>query len=165
MAGLKVEIEQERPFSSAEEEALLNLMRTSDTLQRAFHRKIRKWGITSTQYNVLRILRGAQPRGLTCAAIGNRMITAEPDITRLLGRLKTLKLIRQHRDRNDRRVVWTQISEAGLELLTSMQDVVEQLPREMLGHLSQSDLTEFIRLLELAREKTKAILESENGSE
>lgn len=165
MSGLKVEIEQERPFSSTEEEALLNLMRTSDTLQRAFHRKIRKWGITSTQYNVLRILRGAQPRGLTCAAIGNRMITAEPDITRLLGRLKTLKLIRQHRDRNDRRVVWTQISEAGLELLTSMQDVVEQLPREMLGHLSQSDLTEFIRLLELAREKTKAILESENGSE
>jgi DNA-binding MarR family transcriptional regulator len=165
MAGLKVEIEQERPFSSTEEEALLNLMRTSDTLQRAFHRKIRKWGITSTQYNVLRILRGAQPRGLTCAAIGNRMITAEPDITRLLGRLKTLKLIRQHRDRNDRRVVWTQISEAGLELLTSMQDVVEQLPREMLGHLSQSDLTEFIRLLELAREKTKAILASENESE
>lgn len=165
MAGLKVEIEQARPFSSAEEEALLNLMRTSDALQRAFHRKIRKWGITSTQYNVLRILRGAQPRGLTCAAIGSRMITAEPDITRLMGRLKTLKLIRQHRDRNDRRVVWTQISEEGLELLASMHDVVEQLPHEMLGHLSQSDLSEFIRLLELAREKTKAILESENGSE
>ena len=165
MSGLKLEIEQERPFSSAEEEALLNLMRTSDTLQRAFHRRIRKWGITSTQYNVLRILRGAQPRGLTCAAIGSRMITAEPDITRLLGRLKALKLIRQHRDRSDRRVVWTQISEAGLELLASMQAVVEQLPQEMLGHLRQSDLAEFIRLLELAREKTKAVLESEIGSE
>jgi len=165
MSGLKIEIAQERPFSSVEEEAVLNLMRTSDTLHRAFHRRIRKWGITSTQYNVLRILRGAQPHGLTCAAIGNRMITAEPDITRLLGRLKTLKLIRQHRDREDRRVVWTQISEAGLELLKSMDTVVEQLPREMLGHISQSDLAELIRLLELAREKSKAILASENGSE
>ncbi len=165
MSGLKLEIVQERPFSSVEEEALLNLMRTSDTLHRAFQRRIRKWGITSTQYNVLRILRGAQPRGLTCAAIGSRMITAEPDITRLLGRLKTLKLIRQHRDRNDRRVVWTQISEAGLDLLKSMDPVVEELPREMLGHISPSDLAELIRLLELAREKTKAILESDNGSE
>jgi DNA-binding MarR family transcriptional regulator len=165
MSGLKLEIAQERPFSSAEEEALLNLMRTSDTLHRAFHRRIRKWGITSTQYNVLRILRGAQPRGLTCAAIGSRMITAEPDITRLLGRLKALKLIRQRRDRGDRRVVWTQISEAGLELLKNMHPVVEQLPHEMLGHLSSSDLAELIRLLELARERSKAILESETGSE
>ncbi|HTH42416.1 MAG TPA: MarR family transcriptional regulator [Terracidiphilus sp.] len=165
MSGLKLEIVQERPFSSLEEEALLNLMRTSDTLHRVFHCRIRKWGITSTQYNVLRILRGAQPRGLTCAAIGSRMITAEPDITRLLSRLKTLKLIRQHRDRDDRRVVWTQISEPGLELLKSMDPVVEELPRELLGHISQSDLAELIRLLELAREKSKATLDSENGSE
>ena len=165
MCSLKQEIVQERPFSSAEEEALLNLMRTNDTVQRAFHRRIRKWGITSTQYNVLRILRGAQPRGLTCAAIGSRMITAEPDITRLLARLKTLKLIRQHRDRNDRRVVWTQISEAGLELLKSMDHLVEKLPKEMLGNLSQSEVTEFIRLLELARQRSSAMLESENESE
>lgn len=165
MVSLKLEIAQERPFSSTEEEAMLNLMRTSDTLHRAFHRRIRKWGITSTQYNVLRILRGAQPHGLTCAAIGSRMITAEPDITRLLGRLKALKLIRQHRDRGDRRVVWTQISEAGLELLRSMDPVIEQLPRELLGRLGQNDLTELIRLLELAREQSKAMLESENGAE
>ncbi len=144
---------------------MLNLMRTSDTLQRAFHRRVRKWGITATQYNVLRILRGAQPDGLTCAAIGRRMITAEPDITRLLARLKTLKLIRRHRDRNDRRVVWTQISEAGLELLKSMDAVVNQLPQEMLGHMSPPDLTELIRLLELARLKSKTILASENGAE
>lgn len=165
MCSLKLEIVQERPFSSAEEEALLNLMRTHDTVQRAFHRKIHKWGITSTQYNVLRILRGAQPRGLTCAAIGSRMITAEPDITRLLARLKTLKLIRQHRDRNDRRVVWTQISETGLELLKSMDQLVEKLPKEMLGNLSQSEVAEFIRLLELARQRSSAILESVNELE
>ena len=87
MSGLKHEIAQEPPFSSVEEEALLNLMRTSDCLHRAFHLKTRQWGVTSTQYNVLRILRGAQPHGLTCSAIGNRMITAEPDITRLLARM------------------------------------------------------------------------------
>lgn len=165
MVSLKLEIAQERPFSSIEEEVMLNLMRTSDTLHRVFHRIIRKWGITSTQYNVLRILRGAQPHGLTCAAIGSRMITAEPDITRLLGRLKTLKLVRQHRDRNDRRVVWTQISEAGLELLKSTDPVIEQLPQELLGHLGQRDLTELIRLLELAREKSKALLEAESSAE
>ena len=84
MASLKLEIVQEAPFSSPEEEALLNLLRTSDWLHRAFHLKTRDWGITSTQYNVLRILRGAHPNGLTCTAIGSRMITAEPDITRLL---------------------------------------------------------------------------------
>ena len=115
MAGLKLEILQERPFASLEEEALLNLLRASDCLNRAFHRKTREWGVSSTQYNVLRILRGAHPDGLTCAAIGSRMITAEPDITRLLARLKALKLIRQQRDSEDRRVVWTRISEAGLE--------------------------------------------------
>jgi len=151
MADLKHEIAQERPFSSLEEEALLNLMRTSDSLHRAFHCKTRDWGVTSTQYNVLRILRGAQPRGLTSAAIGSRMITAEPDITRLLARLKGLKLIRQQRDRLDRRVVWTQISEAGLELLRSMDPVIERVPRELLGHMNQAELTELIRLLELAR--------------
>jgi DNA-binding MarR family transcriptional regulator len=158
MAGLKLEIVQERPFSSAEEEALLNLMRTSDVLHRAFHRKTRDWGVTSTQYNVLRILRGAQPRGLTCAAIGSRMITAEPDITRLLSRLKVLKLIRQQRDRHDRRVVWTQISEAGLELLKAMDPVIERVPRELLGHMSKADLTELIKLVELARKNSEAFL-------
>jgi DNA-binding MarR family transcriptional regulator len=164
MASLKLEIAQERPFASAEEEALLNLIRTSDTVQRAFHRKLRKYGVTSTQYNVLRILRGAQPRGLTCAAIGSRMITAEPDITRLLGRLKALKLLRQHRDRKDRRVVWTQISNAGLELLKSMDPTINQLPRELLGNMSQGQISEFIQLLELARQNSKAILESENSA-
>jgi DNA-binding MarR family transcriptional regulator len=165
MASLKLEIAQERPFASAEEEALLNLIRTSDTVQRAFHRKIRKYGVTSTQYNVLRILRGAQPRGLTCAAIGSRLITAEPDITRLLGRLKALKLVRQHRDRKDRRVVWTQISSAGLELLKSMDPTIDQLPRELLGNMSQGQISEFIQLLELARQNSKAILEAENSAD
>lgn len=153
MAGLKLEIAQERPFASLEEEALLNLLRTSDCLNRAFHVKTRDWGVTSTQYNVLRILRGAQPDGLTCAAIGSRMITAEPDVTRLLMRLKALKLIRQTRDSQDRRVVRTQISETGLTLLKEMDPTILSLPRELLGHLERTELEELIRLLELARKR------------
>jgi DNA-binding MarR family transcriptional regulator len=151
MAGLQLEIAQQPPFSSVEEEALLNVMRTSDCLHRAFHRKTRDWGVTSTQYNVLRILRGARPRGLTCTAIGARMITSEPDITRLLSRLKTLKFVRQQRDHHDRRVVWTRISDAGLELLRGMDPVIERLTIDLLG---RDELAEFIRLLELARSRT-----------
>jgi len=151
MAGLKLEIVQEPPFASLEEEALLNLMRAADCLNRAFQRKTRDWGVTSTQYNVLRILRGAHPNGLTCSAIGSRMITAEPDITRLLGRLKGLKLIRQRRDPHDRRVLWTHISEPGLTLLKEMDPTILRLPKELLGKLDQRELAEFIRLLELAR--------------
>lgn len=151
MVDLRTEIAQSAPFSSVEEEAILNLMRTSDFMHRAFQHKTREWGLTSTQYNVLRILRGAQPQGLTCAAIGERMITAEPDITRLLARLKGLKLIRQHRDKQDRRVVWTQIGDAGLELLRTMDPVIQQMPVELLGHLRRPELAEMIRLLELAR--------------
>jgi DNA-binding MarR family transcriptional regulator len=81
------------------------------------------------------------------------MITAEPDITRLLARMKTLKLIRQQRDKRDRRVVWTQISSAGLDLLSKMDAEIDQAPREMLGHLDRGELQELIRLLELARQK------------
>jgi DNA-binding MarR family transcriptional regulator len=161
MTSLKLEIVQERPFSSVEEEALLNLMRTSDAVHRAFQRKTRDWGVTSTQYNVLRILRGAEPRGLTCAAIGSRMITAEPDITRLLARLKALKLIRQRRDPKDRRVVWTQISQAGLDMLKAMDPVIEQAPKELLENMNKADLAELIRLLELARQKSQEFLAPE----
>jgi DNA-binding MarR family transcriptional regulator len=156
MAGLKLEIAQEAAFFSVEEEALLNLLRTSDCVQRAFHLKTRAWVVTSTQYNVLRILRGAQPDGLTCSAIGSRMITAEPDITRLLGRLKSLKLIRQQRDSHDRRVVWTQIAAAGLKLLDEMDPIIQLIPGELLGHLDREELAELIRLLELARKTCAA---------
>jgi DNA-binding MarR family transcriptional regulator len=160
MASLKREIAQERPFSSAEEETLLNVLRTADCLQRAFQRISREWGVTSTQYNVLRILRGAHPQGLTCSAIGDRMITAEPDITRLLARLKTLKLIRQQRDRHDRRVLWTQISAAGLEVLRQMDPVIQNEPKKLLGHLDENQLAVLTRLLELAR---KPCIDAQNG--
>jgi len=157
MPGLKSEIAQSAPFASVEEEAILNLMRTADFIERAFQQKMRGWGLTSTQYNVLRILRGAPEEGLTCAAIGARMIAADPDITRLLGRLKRVKLIQQHRDRMDHRVVWTQITAAGLNLLHGMDPAMRRLPVELLGHMKAAEVAEMIRLLELARQPcTKA---------
>jgi len=152
MASLKSEIAQKLPFSSIEQEAFLNLLRTSDCLHRAVEQKTRGWGLTSTQYNVLRILRGAGAEGLACAAIGDRMVTAEPDITRLLARLKGLKLVRQHRGRRDRRVVLTEITPAGLELLRAMDPAVQRAPRDLLGHLSRAQLAQIIRLLEVARQ-------------
>jgi DNA-binding MarR family transcriptional regulator len=151
LVSLKQEIEQQKPFVSAAQEALLNLLRTADALQREMHLMIKPWGITSTQYNVLRILRGAQPQGLTCSAIGVRMITADPDITRLIARLKGMKLVRQQRDKQDRRVVWNHIAPEGLKLLEQMDPAIERGPEELFTNLSESDRLELIRLLELLR--------------
>lgn len=151
MASLKQEIAQQKPFDSVAEEALLNLMRTADAAGREFQRLVKPWGITSTQYNVLRILRGAQPQGLTCSAIGARMITADPDITRLLARLKAMKLVLQRRDKNDRRVVWTQIAPQGLELLEQLHSTVDRFPGEFFARLNESEQSELIRLLEQTR--------------
>ena len=140
-----------KPSRSLEQEAYLSLQRTADLLARGAEEAIKPSGLSATQYNVLRILRGAYPQGLTCSAIGSRMITAEPDITRLLARLKRLKLIRQQRDRHDRRVVWTHISAAGLELLLEMDPLIQKIPVELLGHLKSAELAELIWLLEAAR--------------
>jgi DNA-binding MarR family transcriptional regulator len=134
-------------FASPQEEALLNLMRTADCLHRALQHRLKPSGLTSTQYNVLRILRGSQPGGLTCSTIGRRMITPEPDITRLLGRLKAQKYLTQHRDKHDRRVVWTRISSEGLAVLASLDGIVDQVPRELLKALSRSELQEWTRLM------------------
>lgn len=151
MVSLKAEIAQQRPFQSPQEEALLNIMRTADCLHREFHRRSREFGVTSTQYNVLRILRGSSPVGLTCGEIGDRMITADPDITRLLKRLSTLGLIRQERDSVDRRVVRTFISPKGLELLSQMDPIVSKTPIDLLAGVDPAELAQLIALLEKAR--------------
>src|SRR6185437_4402078 len=153
VSSLKSEIAQQKPFSGPAEEALLNLLRTADCLQRAMQREAKRWNVTATQYNVLRILRGAHPGGLPCSSIGERMIAADPDITRLLGRLKSLHLIRQERQKKDKRVVITYISDAGLALLKEMDETVSRFPDRMLGHLNARELSEFIRLLELSRKQ------------
>jgi DNA-binding MarR family transcriptional regulator len=136
-----------RRFSSPQEEALLSLMRSADCLQRAFQQKLKPSGLTATQYNVLRILRGTDPKGLTCSAIGKMMITPEPDITRLLGRLKTQDLVTQQRDQHDRRAIWNHITPLGLSILKDLDGIVEQAPRDLLGGLNCTEVTDLIRLL------------------
>src|SRR5271163_4013978 len=143
--------EQAPGFSSPHEEALLNLMRSADCLHRALQQRLKPSGLTMTQYNVLRILRSAPADGLTCTAIGHMMITPEPDITRLLGRLKTQKLLRQHRDRHDRRVVRTRITSLGEEILAKLDGVVEQAPKDLMQELTSEELRELSRLLRKAR--------------
>lgn len=148
MAASRKDTEQASPgFSSLHEEAILNLMRTADCLHRAFQLRLKPTGLTATQYNVLRILRGAQPNGLTCSAIGRRMITPEPDITRLLSRLKTQKLLTQQRDTKDRRVVWTRISERGLASLSALDGVVENFPKELLKKLTSEEVSKVTYLM------------------
>ena len=150
MAGLKLEIAQEPPFFSVEEEALLNVLRTSDQLNRAFHRIARNWGVTSTQYNVLRILRGS-PEGLPCGEIANRMITRDPDITRLLDRLEKRGLISRCRQTKDRRMVMVRITPEGLKLLARLDEPVQEGHRRQLGHLGRDRLRALTELLHAAR--------------
>lgn len=147
MAASSQGSEQAPRFASPQEEALLTLVRTADQMQRAMQHYFKPAGLTATQYNVLRILRGSRSTGLTCSAIGSRMITAEPDITRLLARLKTQKLISQQRDTHDRRVVWTHISQKGLDLLASLDQMVDQAPRDLLKVLTGTELKELTRVL------------------
>src|SRR5258706_3777957 len=106
MSGrLEREIRQGKPFGSPEEEAALNVHRTSAVLEEAFAGELRPRGLTGTQYNALRILRGAGPAGLPCGEVGNRMVRSDPDVTRLLDRLAARCLVARARGPVDRRVV------------------------------------------------------------
>jgi len=149
--GLQAELKQKAPFTSREQEAYLSLLRTADALQTRVEAKLREFGLTGTQYNALRILRGAGPEGLPCSEIGERMITRDPDITRLLNRLETRGLVIRARAKTDRRVIHGKITTAGLKLLREMDEPVARHNREMLKHVGQGKLTQMIELLELVR--------------
>jgi DNA-binding MarR family transcriptional regulator len=150
---LREQIRQTRPFQSKEEEALLNLRRTADCVHRAFQQIMRPYGLTETQYNALRILRGAGDSGLRCSEVGDRLVSHDPDITRLLNRLERRELIHRQRDEKDKRVVYTVISDAGRELLKELDLIVGQSVQSLLGHLSAAKLDSLIDLLEQARDR------------
>jgi MarR family transcriptional regulator, organic hydroperoxide resistance regulator len=149
--GLQAELKQNIPFSSREQEAYLGLLRTADALQTQVEARLKEFGLTGTQYNALRILRGAGPEGLPCREIGERMITHDPDITRLLNRLQDRGFVKRTRAKNDRRVICGKITPAGLKLLREMDSPLEKRGREMLRHVGQEKLKELIELLELVR--------------
>jgi MarR family transcriptional regulator, organic hydroperoxide resistance regulator len=148
---LKDEIKQGKPFGSIEEEVFLNLQKTADAALRAFEELLKPYRLTHTQYNVLRILRGAGDAGLLCREVGERMITRDPDVTRLLDRLETRGLVARSREIRDRRAVVTRITPAGLKLLQSLDGPVDELHRGRMTHLSRANLKDLIDLLESAR--------------
>jgi DNA-binding MarR family transcriptional regulator len=149
--GLQAELKQNLPFTSREQEAYLSLLRTADALQAQVEARLKDFGLTGTQYNALRILRGAGPEGLPCREIGERMITRDPDITRLLNRLENRGFVERTRARHDRRVIYGKITAAGLKLLREMDGPVEKHGREMLRDVGQEKLKQLIELLELVR--------------
>jgi len=152
MSGkLADEIKQTKPFGSVAEEAILNVQRTASALTQAFAETLKPFGLSETQYNALRILRGAGRDGLACQEIAERMITRDPDITRLLDRLEGRRLIERTRSREDRRVVVARISAEGLKLLSSLDARARDLPKKVLGHLGEKKLKALIDLLEEAR--------------
>ena len=133
-----------------EEVLFLDLLRTSDLLSRGPARVLKTANLSPTQYNVLRILRGA-PEGLPCGEIAQRMITRDPDITRLLDRLEKRTLISRWRQANDRRMVMARITAGGLELLARLDEPVQEAHRRQLGHLGKERLRALMEMLAAAR--------------
>ncbi len=148
---LQEEIGKKNPFDSLEQETALNLFRTMDHLQQDSFRLFQEHGLSGPQYNVLRILRGHGGEGRSCCEIAADMITRTPDITRLVDRLEQAGWVQRRRDPDDRRIVRVQITAAGLELLSRLDQPVRDLHKRQLGHLSRSELRELNRLLVKAR--------------
>lgn len=154
MAGrIQEEIKQSVPFGSLEEEAFLNVQRTANALSQEMGDLLRRHDLTQPQYNVLRILRGAGERGLTASDIGDRMITRDPDVTRLVDRLEKRGLVERWRCGEDRRVVWTRISPTGRELIDPLDTPVHELHVAQLHHLGADKLRTLVGLLEEARDR------------
>jgi DNA-binding MarR family transcriptional regulator len=153
MAGrMQQELKQSKPFGSLEEEAYLNVARTANVLAQGLTELLKSHDLTSTQYNVLRILRGAGQKGLAAGEVGERMITRDPDVTRLLDRLERRGLVERWRCREDRRVVYTRITQAGLDAIAPLDDAVVSLHVKQLAHVGHDRLRALIDLLELARD-------------
>ena len=139
-----------RRQGSPEEAAFLDLLRTTDQLSRRLVPLLKAEELSPTQYNVLRILRGA-PEGLPCGEIGQRMITRDPDITRLLDRLEKRGLIARWRDAKDRRMVLARITPEGLKMLDRLDEPVQEGHRKQLGHVGRGRLKTLSQLLRAAR--------------
>jgi DNA-binding MarR family transcriptional regulator len=169
MAGkLQSKIGKANPFASVEQEVFLNLQKTADCLSAEFAELFKPYGISGTQYNVLRILRGQKAgccagghvdpgaAGVACREIADQMITRDPDMTRLLDRLEGSGLIARERDKKDRRMISTRITDAGLALLRQLDEPVMELHNRQLGHLGEKRLGELLELLEAVRNKCDA---------
>jgi DNA-binding MarR family transcriptional regulator len=149
---LRTEIKQTKPFGSLEQEAHLNLERTTAVLGHAFAEALKRFGVTPTQFNVLRILRGAGDEGLCRNEVRDRMVAQVPDVTRLLDRLEEAGLIERERLTSDRRQVATRITEKGLALLSDLDEPVQAMHKRAFGHMTPDQLKALTELLTIARD-------------
>jgi DNA-binding MarR family transcriptional regulator len=148
---LQIELKQTRPFSSLEEEAGVSIQRTAAVLGHAMTEAFKPHGITATQYNVLRILRGAGQEGLCRNEVRDRLVAQVPDATRLLDRMADMGLISRDRDAEDRRFVTARITAKGAKVVNELDEPVRQLARARLGHLGRTKLKQLVDLLAEAR--------------
>jgi len=148
---LQKELKQTRPFASLEEEVILNLARTAEHVSSRLAEALKPADLTLTQYNALRILRGAGEEGLSCSEISERMVTKDSDITRLLDRLGKRRLITRERPETNRRVVVTRITDEGLSLLAGLDGAVQEANRGAASHLGTQRLKTLNELLEELR--------------
>ncbi len=148
--ALQNELKKRNPFDSAEQEATLAVMRTSDLLENRIARLLREHNLTLTQYNVLRILRG-EGKPLPCLEVANRMIQVAPAITRVVDQLLKAKLITKTQSAEDRRVFEIEITAAAKRLLKQLDAPVLNLHASLLSNVSETDLKTLVRILEKAR--------------
>src|SRR5246127_3190378 len=144
---LQHELKKKRPFESPQQEAALSVLRTSDQLQIRFARLLREHGLTPSQYNVLRILRG-EGKPLPILEIASRTIAVVPGITGLIDRLEQAGVVKRLRWEKDRRVVYVALTVQGMTSLAALDEPLAALHHKLVGHLSQGELKELIRLLE-----------------
>lgn len=144
---LHVELQQTRPWDLLEEEAHVSIGRTAALLERAFAQMLKPYGITPTQYNVLRILRGAGAAGLCRNEVGARLVTPVPDVTRLLDRMADLKLIARQRSDEDRRLVRTHLTAKGLDLVNSLDAVLRPSHQTRLAGIPRDRITSLVETL------------------
>ena len=149
---IQAELKQGKPLGSLEEEAYLNLQRTANALEQRVAELLRAHDLTLAQYNVLRILRGAGRDGLNASDIAGRMISRDPDVTRLVDRLEKRGLVERWRCTEDRRVVWTRLAPDGQALIDPLDAPVDRLHRDMLAHMGPERLRLLVELLEEARD-------------
>lgn len=142
-----------RAARPVEQEVFVNLVRTSGRLVGGLSRALRPYGLSEPQFNVLRILRGAGPSGLPCQAIGERLISRAPDITRLLDRMFEAGLIERTRSDDDRRVVVSRLAKKGRRVLQQLDQPVEDLHRRQFSALTGAELRELGRLLHTVAER------------
>jgi DNA-binding MarR family transcriptional regulator len=145
-------LRQRRPFRSAEQEAFLALVRASTALSDALEQVLRTEGLTLAQYNVLRILRGAEPAGLCRNEVRDRMLTRMPDMTRLLDRMEALGLVVRARTSEDRRLVTTRVTDRGMQILDRLDEAVIAEHRRSFAHLTKEQIRSLTALLDLVRD-------------